>query len=420
MNIEYRAYDRSGREVAASIDAAGTAEAAESLRKQGLFVIEMIERGVQAAAEAERVTGEAMPARSAGGFGRTARLKNVSAFFRQLSVLVATGTPMVDALESIERQCAAGKWRDTVSDIRQRVEEGATFAEAMEPHPAYFDAVCRSLVSAGESSGTLDDMLRRLTMLTRQQLKIRSSIAGAMVYPILLLGVCLGVLGVMIGFVLPRFEGLFETLGAPLPPTTRLLMSISAELREYWWGSLMALGASGFGVHKWFTSDSGRRWWHRAVLRLPMFGPVVRSFSTSRVTRVLGVLLEGRVPMLDALKLTRQSTGNVCFAAMVQRAEDEVMRGGNISNVLATTPFISQSVTEAVRSGEKTGQVGPVLANLSEFLDEDNEVVLRSLTSLIEPVILIALGLIVGFVAVSMFLPLFDLATTSQTGGGGS
>jgi type II secretory pathway component PulF len=154
------------------------------------------------------------------------------------------------------------------------------------------------------------------------------------------------------------------------------------------------------------------------VVRLPVFGKVVRSFATSRVTRVLGVLLEGRVPMLDALRLTRESTGNQCYADLVMLAEDEVTRGGNISSVFASSGLVSQSVTEAVRSGEKTGQVGPVLVNLAAFMDEDNEVILRSLTSIVEPVILIVLGVLVGFVAISMFLPLFDLATTAQSGGG--
>lgn len=420
MRYGYKAYDRSGREISDVIEATATSEAEELLRRQGLFVVELVERKAILTGRAARalVGRSARSARPVGGFGRTARLKDVTAFFRQLSVLVSTGTPMVDALEAIERQTPAGKWKATLADVRTKVEEGQTFAQAMEPHATYFDAICRSLVSAGESSGQLDAMLRRLAMLTRQQLKVRSSVAGAMVYPILLIFVCIGVMGVMMGFVLPRFEGLFTSLGAPLPPTTKLLMALSAWLREYWWAALIGAGLAGFGVHAWMGSEAGRVWWHGTVLRLPIFGKVVRSFVTSRVLRVMGVLLEGKVPLLDALRLTREATGNLCFADLVVRAEDEVTKGGNISSVLGTSTLISQSVTEAVRSGERTGQVGPVLSNLAEFMDEDNEIILRSLTSLIEPVILIVLGLLVGFVAISMFLPLFDLTTTTQSGGG--
>lgn len=418
MKITYRAFDRAGREVTDLIDAGGLAEAGEQLRRQGLFVVELAERIVMPDRHAtERVEPRRrapLPGLTAGG--RSARLKDVAGFFRQLTVLVATGTPMVEALEAVERQATEGRWRETLADIRRRVEEGSTLADAMQSHPGYFDVVCRSLVSAGESGGSIEAMLRRLTVLTRQQLKTRNSVTGAMVYPCLLLCVSFGVLGVMMGFVLPRFEGLFQTLGAPLPPTTRLLMDVSAFCRGYWWAIMIAAVGIGFGARSWLASSRGREWLHRFVLRVPIFGRVVRAFATARIARVLGALLEGRVPLLEALQLTRESSGNVCFERLIARAEDEVTRGGTVSGAFAQSPFISQSVTEAVRSGEKTGQIGPVMVNIAEFLEEDNEIVLRSLTSLIEPIILIVLGLLVGFVAVSMFLPLFDLATTTRGG----
>lgn len=419
MRIVYRAFDRTGREVSDVIESVGLTEAAEQLRKQGLFVVELVERQAMMAREAKRdaaATAGGAATRLLSG-GRTARLRDVTGFFRQLSVLIATGTPMVDAIAAVERQAPQGAWRRTIGELRRRIEEGSALSDAMADHPGYFDSVCRSLVAAGESGGSLDEMLRRLTMLTRQQLKIRTSVTGAMVYPILLLVVCAGVLAVMMGFVLPRFEGLFQTLGAPLPPTTQLLMDVSAFCREYWLGLILAAGAASFGLRAWLRSPAGRAWTHRVVLKLPVFGKVVRSFATARIVRVLGVLLEGRVQLLDALKLTRQSTGNICYEDVIARAEDEVVRGGSMSGAFASSPLIAQSVTEAIRSGEKTGQLGPVMANIAEFMDEDNEVVLRSLTSLIEPVILIVLGLLVGFVAVSMFLPLFDLATTAQSAG---
>lgn len=417
MRLVYRAFDRTGREVSDVIDSTGVHEAADQLRRQGLFVVELVERHAMLARATRRdVTASAGGAATrlfAGG--RTAKLRDVTGFFRQLSVLVATGTPMVDAIAAAERQSPQGAWRKTLGDVRRRVEEGSALSDAMAAHPPYFDAVCRSLVAAGESGGSLDEMLRRLTMLTRQQLKIRSSVGGAMVYPILLLVVCVGVMGVMMGFVLPRFEGLFQTLGAPLPPTTRLLMDLSAAIREYWWAMIIGGAGTLFGVRAWLRSGPGRAWSHRTVVRLPVFGKVIRNFATARVVRVLGVLLEGRVQLLDALRLTRQSTGNLCYESLIARAEEEVLRGGSMSASLSTSRLIAPSVTEAIRSGEKAGQIGPVMVNLAEFMDEDNEVVLRSLTSLIEPVILIVLGVLVGFVAVSMFLPLFDLATTAQS-----
>lgn len=424
MRLAYRAFDRSGREVSDVIEAPGATEATEQLRKQGLFVVELIERHamLERSARHDIAAGERGRERtvSVGNLlkgGKTARLKEVTGMFRQLSVLVATGTPMVDAIASVERQIAEGPWKRTLNDVRRRVEEGSTLSEAMMQHPRYFDAVCRSLISAGESGGSIEEMLRRLTMLTRQQLKIRTAVSGAMVYPILLMVICVGVLCVMMGFVLPRFEGLFETLGAPLPPTTKMLMDVSAFMRQYWYLVIGTGIGSVVGIKWWLGTSGGRAWLHRVVVRLPVFGKVIRSFATARMARVLGVLVEGRVPLLEALELTRQSAGNLCYEGLIARAEDEVTRGGNISAAFSGSALVNPSVVEAIRSGEKTGQIGPVLLNLAEFMDEDNEVVLRSLTSLIEPVILIVLGLLVGFVAVSMFLPLFDLATTTRTGG---
>lgn len=413
MKFTYRAYDRAGHVVSDAVEAASLADAGEMLRKQGLFVSDLA---------ADRAGGKsASDGGSGGGSGRfggkTARLRAMSVLVRQLSVLVSTGTPMVEAISSLEKQLPAGRWRSAVEDIRSRIEQGASLSAALEHHSEYFDPVARSLIAAGESGGKLDDMLKRLATLSRQQLKIRASIAGAMVYPCLLICVCVGVLGTMMFFVLPRFEGLFETLGAPLPPTTKLVMDISKFLRDYWWGVLAGIILAMFGVRYWLRTAAGRKQFHSFILKAPQMGKLVRAFATARITRVLGVLVEGRVPLLDALRLTRESTGNVCYEELIAQAEEIVTRGESVSAALSESPLINESIVEAIRSGERSGQLGPVLLSVSEFLDEDNEVILRSLSSIIEPVILIVLGVLIGFVAVSMFLPLFDLATATNAGG---
>lgn len=410
MKFAYRAYDRAGRLVNDAVEAASLVDAGEMLRKQGLFVSELT--ADKAGAGAER--GGA-GARRLGG--KTARLRHMSVLVRQLSVLVSTGTPMVEAIYSLEKQLPAGRWRSVVEDIRGRIEQGASLSAALEHHPHYFDAVARSLIAAGESGGKLDEMLRRLAALSRQQLKIRSSIVGAMVYPCLLVCVCIGVLATMMFFVLPRFEGLFETLGAALPPTTQMVMDISAFLRGYWWAILCAIVPAALLVRHVLGTPRGKRAFHGFILRAPQIGKLVRAFATARIARVLGVLVEGRVPLLDALRLTRESTGNMCYEELIARAEEVVTRGESVSAALSGNQLINESVVEAIRSGERSGQLGSVLLNVAEFLDEDNEIVLRSLSSIIEPLILIVLGVLIGFVAVSMFLPLFDLATATNAGG---
>lgn len=406
MKFLYRAFEASGKAVQGVVEAPDAEQGAEKLRREGLFVVEI---GAQ---DLGRV-----PRRAHRGV-RPGRVRTLSVFMRQLAVLVSTGTPVVEALRALERQTPEGEWRSVVTDLARRVEEGAQLSEALAAHPGWFDAVARSLVAAGEQGGRLDKMLERLAALMRQQQKVQSALVGALVYPCMLMVVAVGVLGVMIGFVLPRFEGLFKTLGAPLPPTTRVLLSCSQTVRDQWMFLLPGLGLAAFGAWWWARTPAGRTLFHHAAVRAPGLGRITRSFATARIARVLGVLLEGKVAMLEALALTRSAAVNSLYTALLARAEESVIRGESVSTALADPTLIAPALCEAIRSGERTGQIAPVLLNVADFLDEDNEVVVKSLTSIIEPVILIALGVVVGLVALSMFMPLFDLTAAGGAAGG--
>lgn len=420
MKFAYEAFDPSGRSVTGAVEATDVAEATESLRRQGLYVTNV--RAASSGRDAPG-TGGGGGAGSRSGkrrrMGSGKRMKNLAMFTRQLSVLVSSGTPLVQALGSLERQATEPRWKECVSTVRMKVEEGATLAQAMEACPDVFDAVCRSLIAAGESSGSFDTMLDRLSTMTRKQLQTRSAIVGAMVYPCLLIVIAINVLALMLLFVLPRFTILFSTLDVPLPPTTKFLMNLSTGLRNYWWAGLIGIGASAVAIRFWVTSPIGRRAIDTAAVRLPMLGKVMRSFSIARVLRVLGVLVNGKVPLLDALALARQSGRNCHFIEMIQRAEDAVTRGGNVSTVFEESKLVDPSLVEAIRSGEQSGQIGPLMLNIADFLDEENEVIVKSLTSILEPMILMVLGVVVGFIAISMFLPLFDLTAMTQQGGAG-
>jgi type II secretory pathway component PulF len=408
MKYAYQAVDSAGKVVGDTIDAADENEAMDALRHRGLFVGEL-----------RPATGDAISNAPAGGKKRKRlsagrRLKNMAMFTRQLTVLVSSGTPLVQALSALERQTKDAVWREIVSGVRAKVEEGSTLSEAMAEHPQAFDAIARSLISAGESGGGLETMLDRLSVLSRKQLHVRSAVVGAMIYPSLLIIVAIGVLALMLLFVLPRFAGLFDTLDVKLPPMTQFLMTCSEFLQGYWW-SLPIVGAVAFfGARSWMRTAAGRRAIDTALLRLPAVGAIVRSFSLARISRVLGVLLAGKVPLLEALGLARQTVSNCKYVDLVARAEDAVTRGSNVSTVFAATDLVNPALCEAIRAGEQSGQMGPLLLNIADFLDEENEVVVKSLTSILEPVILIVLGVLVGFVALSMFLPLFDLTAAAH------
>jgi type IV pilus assembly protein PilC len=408
VRLAYEALDKSGKVVRAVVEAKDQFEAIETLRRQGLFVTEIRESSsLVIAASANR----------RARLGRGKRLKYLAMFARQLHVLVATGIPLTQALEALERQVSPGPWKAVLADIGRRVQEGSSLSEAMAHHPAYFDAIVRSMVEAGEAGGNLTAMLDRMASLTKKQLHVRSAIVGAMVYPCLLVFVSISVLVTMLTFVLPRFADLFKTLDSPLPPSTKFLMALSALMREYWWVAVLGMGAVVAVVKLWLASEGGRRTVATASIRIPKFGVLVRNFIAARVVRTLGVLLQSKVQLLDALRLTKLGTPNHHYSNLLARAEQSVIRGEPISAAFARGNLVPASVYEALRNGERTGQVGPLLLNMADFMDEENEVVMKSLTSIVEPLILIVLGALVGAVALSMFMPLFDLTAAARGGG---
>jgi type II secretory pathway component PulF len=429
MKLAYEAFDKTGQKVSDVIEATDIAEATEDLRKQDLFVADITpvrgggpgprkkRSGGSGAAVAEPVATESKPAGKARvGGSKSRRLKTLSMFTRQLYVLVSSGTPLAQALSALERQIKDLGWRRAIGDVRARLEEGSALSEAMSSHPECFDSIYRHMIAAGESGGELAGMLDRLAELTHKRLHIRSAIQGAMIYPCLLSVVALSVLVLLMVFVIPRFGELFDSLDAAQPPSTAVLLAASEITVKYWWAIIMAFAGVIAGLKFYFKSPRGKRAFDTLVLRLPKIGGIVRNFSTARIVRMLGVLLESRVPVLEALTLTRDTTSNIHYRELMAGAEKAVSQGQEISSVFADSDLITPAVYEATRSGEKSGQVGPLLLNLADFLDEENEVTLKALTSIIEPVILIVMGLLVGFVALSMFMPLFDV--TSMTGGG--
>lgn len=413
MKFAFKAVDATGKVVSDTVEAAGQTEALDALRRRNIFVSEIHPTvGAAATTSLNYAVGKAGKRRRRLGAGR--RLKNMAMFTRQLSVLVASGTPLVQALAALERQTKDVAWREIVATVRARVEEGSTLSDAMAEEPKVFDAVARSLISAGESGGGFDVMLDRLAVLSRKQLHVRSAIVGALIYPSLLICVAFGVLALMLLFVLPRFAGLFETLDVTLPPMTQALMACSEFLRSYWWTLPIGVVGGGFAIRAWVHTEAGRRAVDATMLRLPAIGAIVRSFAVARIARVLGVLLAGKVPLLEALGLARQTVSNYRYVELVTRAEEAVTRGSNVSTVFAATDLVNPTLCEAIKAGEQSGQIGPLLLNIADFLDEENEVVVKSLTSILEPIILIVLGLVVGIVALSMFMPLFDLTSAAH------
>jgi type II secretory pathway component PulF len=409
MKLAYKAYDGVGKAVTGIVDAGDAAGAADLLRRKGLFVAE-----VKASIPTEGQKARLSRRRSSRG----QRMKDVAWFSRQLYVLVSSGTQLADGLHAVERQTQPGPWRQVMTSLRTRVEEGSTLAAAMEPHDAYFDPIYRNLIAAGESSGQLVQMFDRLAALKQKQMKIRNSIRGALIYPVMLLTVGLTIFAMLLLFVIPRFAGLFQTMNVPLPASTAILLAASDAFRGYWWLILLLMAGGAGALVAFVRTPRGRLFRDTAILRLPYIGSIVKSLSTARIISLLGVLMQARIPVLEALRHVRQSTGNIRYQELIARAEDAVTKGEAMSAAFDEVRLINPSVYEAIRSGEASGEIDRLLLNIAAFLDEENEVIVRSLTSIIEPLILVVMGVLVGLISICMFTPLFDLASMTQQGGG--
>ena len=412
MKFAYQAVDAAGKVVSDTIEAADANEAMDALRRQGLFVGDV--RPAPAAARCRY----ARAGKRAGGWARGRRLKNMAMFTRQLSVLVASGTPLVQALAALERQTKDAAWREVVAAVRAEGRGGLDAVRGDGRPPV---GVRRRLPQP--------DLRRRVRRQLRRDARPprrpdRASrctcarpIVGAMIYPSLLIVVAIAVLALMLLFVLPRFAGLFETLDVELPPMTQMLMACSDFLRSYWWAMPdrrrrrrvrrpvrgcrpRAAGARVDIVDAASSRRSGRS---------------CSSFAVARIARVLGVLLAGKVPLLEAL-----GAGPADRQQLPLRRARRPRRGSRHARLERQHRLRRPPTWSAPRcarrsaAGEQSGQMGPLLLNIADFLDEENEVVVKSLTSILEPIILIVLGLVVGFVALSMFLPLFDLTAAAN------
>jgi len=413
MKLVYNAVSSTGTPVSDVLEAPSIDDAMDVLRNKGLFVTQIEPE------DERRQRAKAMRKRG-GGFSlksRTAKLKQVALFSRQLNVLVSTGTPLADGLCALERQIKDEDFKAKVGVIRNHVEQGTTLHEALGRCPGYFDEVYRNIVKAGESAGALPTMLDRLASLTRKQVQIRSQIAGAMIYPALLIFISIVVLIVMLTVVMPRFTGMFESLDVPLPATTQWLMAGSAALKAYWWAFLLGVVGSIAGLCYWLKTAAGKRALDTLALKLPTLSGVTRAYATARIARLMGVLIECNVPLLDTLQLVRNATGNAHYEKLMRRAEDTVVSGDAVSSAFADDTMIEPALYEAIRNGEQTGKMSLLMLTVADFMDEENDGRLKALTSLFEPMILIFLGLMVGGIAISMFMPMFDLTATA--GGGG-
>lgn len=399
MNLTYEAIDSAGASVRDVIDAVDTSEAIEKLRRRGLFV------------KAIKQADEIKPAAGKASSNLVLPLKVLVFFTRQMSILLKTGSAVVPALQVIRKQMKKPVHAEMVRSLVTDLEDGLQLADAMRKFPRTFDPAYRAVVAAGEASATSAMMMERLALILVRRRALRNKILGAMTYPTLLMLMSISTVSGMLTFVVPRFAGMFKTIGVEIPWSTQFLLNLSDALTRYWGLALGGVVASLTALGLLTCSPPGRRFLANIQTELPLIGRMASRLIQGRIYRTLGTLIECRVGILDALALTREVTSNRRFRRVFDEMDEALTSGDRISTVLLKNSFIEPSLAYSIQTGEENGQLGPSISYCADILEEENAEMISAMTKLIEPMILIVMGAVVGGVAISLFLPLFDVTS---------
>ena len=338
--------------------------------------------------------------------------KDLVTFTRLFATMIDAGLPIVQCLDILQAQTDNKFFAAILRDVKASVEQGATFSDSLRRHPKVFDHLYVNLVQAGEVGGILDTILNRLAVYIEKSMKLRRQVRGAMVYPSIVLVVFFGVLTILLTFVIPGFENMFKDFGSKdeLPVLTRMVMAVSrAFVGNVLWVFLgvSALIAALAYLHR---TPQGRRFIHKTLLRLPIMGQVLRKIAVARFTRTLGTLLASGVPILDALEIVAKTAGNVIVEEAIMYARARISEGKNMAQPLMETNVFPPMVVQMVGVGEQTGALDTMLNKIADFYEEEVDVAVAAMTSLIEPALMVGIGGTVGVVLIAMYLPIFSIA----------
>jgi type IV pilus assembly protein PilC len=337
--------------------------------------------------------------------------KDILVFTRQFSVMIDAGLPLVQALDIIGTQASNPAFRKVLLTVKARVEAGSTFAEALAEHPKAFDELFVQLVRAGEIGGILDTILQRLGAYIEKNEKLKRRVRGAMVYPSIVLIVAVGVTVILLAYVTPTFEKMFRDFGGAMPKPTQMLIDLSHALVDNWYFFLFTPIALVIAFIAFTRNPRGEAAWHAFLLKAPVFGPLIRKISVARFTRTLGTMLSSGVPILDALEIVAKSAGNRVIERGILFVRAKISEGKNIAGPLAETGVFPPMVVQMIGVGEATGAMDTMLNKIADFYDDEVDVAIAALTSMIEPLMMVFLGVVVGGFLVAMYLPIFSLAS---------
>ena len=399
--FRYSAKDPSGRVIAGTIEADNDAVVVDRLREMGFFITNLERES------ARRDVGEILQ----GIFG--VGLKDLALFSRQFSTMISAGLSLVRVLSILEQQTSNKKLREVAGQVRLDVEAGRPLSEALGRHPKVFSSLYVNMVKAGETGGVLDEVLERISTFLEKEQALRSKVRAAMVYPALLtVAALLGLLFMTI-VILPQFQTLFKELGgeASLPLPTQVAMAVSVVIRRFWYLVIGGLIALVVGLRRYLRTSSGRAMYDRLKLRLPVLGELNRKIVVARFSRTLGTLIASGVPIMQSLEVVAKAIDNTVIAQAVDAVRASIREGQSISIPLQFSGVFPPMVVQMAKVGEETGALEQMLNKVADFYDIEVETTVQSLTSLLEPLLIIFMGVVVGAMVISLYLPIFSLAT---------
>jgi type IV pilus assembly protein PilC len=345
------------------------------------------------------------------GFGRRGvDQKEIVIFIRQFATMIDAGLPLVQCLEILSSQGDNPTLNDVLKAVKNDVEQGATFSDALRKHNKIFDELFCSLIHAGEMGGILDTILNRLAVYIEKNVKLKRQVKGALTYPLSTLAIALAVCAVLLGWVVPTFEQMFKDFGGELPGMTALVIGISNGFLA--WAPVMAVVGVGliWGAAYTYKHPKTEPYWHKALLTIPVIGNVMRKIAVARFTRTLGTLLASGVPILDALEVVAKSAGNVIVERAIMFTSDKIREGRTMAEPLTESGVFPPMVVQMIAVGEQTGALDQMLNKIADFYEEEVDVAVAAMTALIEPLMMVLVGGMVGFLLIAMYLPIFDIA----------
>ncbi len=397
---EFKGFSGKGKRASGIVDADSPKAARVKLRRQGILATSVnLETGAR---ELRRSPLSTI-------FNRIT-VKDIAGFTRQLATLQAAGLTLIESLDALMDQAENLRFRKVITDIREQVSYGSSLADSLAAHPSYFDSMYVNLVRAGESSGALESTLGRLAQFNENRLRRRSKIAAAMIYPVIMTFVGCGVLFFLLGYVVPKTQAIFEDMNQVLPLPTLALLAISDFISSWWGGLTGGFFVLSLAVRKYMNTETGRLNVDKIRLRLPVFGKIYRAAAIARFASALGVLLAGGVELIEALKITEKAVDNAALAQVVKGAVIRVTEGQTIADPLRESGLFPPIVVQMISAGERSGALEEMLDKIAEAYDFEVETAVTAMTSLIEPVLILVMWSVVGFIVISILLPIFDLS----------